>query len=102
MKQIYGVEFTSVWPDWLINSETGKNMELDCYNDQIKIAVEYNGIQHYEWPNYTGQTKEEFLNQVRRDKLKNELCQLNNVRLISVPYKIKHENIYSFLKSKCR
>src|SRR5205823_8856314 len=46
MQRIYGVSFKSTWPSWLINPETGEGLELDCYNDELKIAVEYNGEQH--------------------------------------------------------
>ena len=100
MKKIYNVEFKSIWPNWLINPETGMKMELDCYNEDIKIAVEYNGEQHYFWPNYTGQTKEQFMNQVKRDKLKQELCIKNKVYLIIIPYTIKDEDIYPYIRSK--
>jgi hypothetical protein len=100
MKKIYGVKFKSTWPDWLINPETGKKMELDCYNEKVKIAVEYNGEQHYIWPNYTNQTKEQFINQIRRDKLKMELCVKNGVYLINVPYTISYNNIENYIRSK--
>jgi hypothetical protein len=99
MKQIYGVPFVSTRPDWLINPETGRKLELDCYNDELKIAVEYNGEQHYKWPNFTNQTYQEFINQVRRDTLKVNLCDRNGVYLISVPYNVSSENIPTFIMS---
>ena len=97
MIRIYGVPFESFRPNWLKNPETNRNMELDCYNDNLKIAVEYNGIQHYTWPNFTNQTREQFLNQVRRDKLKVELCDNNGVYLITVPYHVSFEDIPAFI-----
>jgi hypothetical protein len=97
MEMIYGVHFISVRPDWLINPETGCKLELDCYNEELRIAVEYNGEQHYKWPNFTNQTREEFINQVRRDLLKIDLCQIHNVYLISVPYNIVHDDIFTFI-----
>ena len=30
---------------------TGKSLELDCYNVEYGVALEYNGIQHYKFPN---------------------------------------------------
>ena len=70
MEKIYGVPFNSIWPDWLRNPETGENLELDCFNEDLKIAVEYNGEQHYNWPNFTQQSYPQFINQVRRDAFK--------------------------------
>lgn len=99
MSNIYGVPFDTIRPSWLRNPETGENLELDCYNDDLKIAVEYNGIQHYKWPNFTNQTEEQFTNQVRRDGAKAELCKRNNVYLITVPYTVPHEMIASFILS---
>jgi hypothetical protein len=100
MEKIYGVSFNSVWPNWLVNPETKRKLELDCYNSDLKLAVEYNGEQHYKWPNFTGQTYEEFINQVRRDDLKRELCDAHGVYLITVPYKVSHDNIPRYIVSQ--
>jgi hypothetical protein len=99
MKRIYGVPFESIWPDWLINPETGQPLELDCYNPELQIAVEYNGEQHYKWPNFTNQTHQEFINQVRRDELKMQLCDRNGVYLIVVPYNVPLDKIPEFIMS---
>lgn len=99
MEKIYGVPFVSTWPDWLRNPETGEKLELDCYNDELKIAVEYNGEQHYKWPNFTNQSYQHFINQVRRDTLKLDLCDKNGVYLIVVPYNVPYGNIPSFITS---
>lgn len=97
MEKIYGVKFRTVRPGWLANPETGHNLELDCYNDELKIAVEYNGIQHYEWPNFTPMTYEEFIDQHRRDRYKKETCDSNGVYLIVVPHTVTHKDIPSFI-----
>ena len=60
LEEYYNKHFFSVRPNWLKNPETGYNLEIDCYNDELKLALEYNGEQHYEWPNFTKQTKQEF------------------------------------------
>jgi hypothetical protein len=99
MTNIYGVPFTTVRPDWLKNPETGENLELDCYNDELKIAVEYNGEQHYKWPNFTRQTHQEFINQVRRDEFKMDVCDRYGVYLIVVPFNIPYENIPAYIMS---
>lgn len=97
MEQLYGKPFYTIRPDFLRNPETGKNLELDCYNHELKMAVEFNGIQHYVWPNFTGQTKEEFINQVRRDEFKVRSCDANGIYLITVPYNVPHNLIRDYL-----
>jgi hypothetical protein len=99
MERIYGIPFVSVRPDWLKNPETGCKLELDCYNEEFKLAVEYNGEQHYNWPNFTNQSSEEFFNQIRRDKFKMKMCDKNGVYLIVVPFTVKHKDIPSYLIS---
>ena len=88
VEEIYGLPFYCVRPDFLKNPETGRNLEIDIYNDQLKLGIEYNSKQHYIFPNSFHKTYEEFINQVRRDKYKVEMCDQNGVYLISVPYNV--------------
>lgn len=99
MERIYGVPFENVRPSWLRNPETGERLELDCYNADLQLAVEYNGVQHYVWPNFTGQSKEAFLKQVQRDEVKVELCDRYQVYLIVVPYNVDHHKIPEYIVS---
>lgn len=71
---------------FLKNPETGRLLELDGYNDELKIAFEFNGKQHYDWPNHTNQTLDQFIQQKRRDLFKRKQCEQNGVYLITVPY----------------
>lgn len=50
--------------------------------------IEYDGIQHFEYrKNGDGwNTKENYLETIRRDKIKNEYCIRNNIPLIRIPY----------------
>lgn len=88
MEKIYGKPFKSIWPKWLKNPETGRLLELDCYNEELGIAVEYNGEQHYIHPNFTNNSFEDFQKQLRRDDFKRRMCDLNGVYLIPVPYSV--------------
>ena len=76
----------NIRPNFLRNPETGKNMEIDCFNEEYAVAVEYNGVQHYKFPSVFYRNKEDFYAQVYRDRLKRKLCDENNIYLISVPY----------------
>ena len=97
IEDIYEKPFYCVRPNFLKNPETKRNLELDMYNDELKIAVERNGIQHYKWPNYTGMSYEQFINQVRRDKFKIEICDTNGIYLITVPYTVTDNEIKDYI-----
>ena len=66
--------------------------EIIINGELIQIAFEYNGIQHYEFPNYWfGDSIDGFnswLKYIERDQIKKEICKLNNVYLIEIPYYI--------------
>ena len=91
IEEIYNAPFYCVRPDFLKNPETGRNLELDLYNDFHKIAVEYDGLQHSIFPNSFHKTREEFINQVRRDEYKIDMCDKHGIYLIRVPYNVKLE-----------
>lgn len=98
-QHIFGLQFPTVRPDILENPETGSNLEFDGYNPILKIAFEYNGIQHYEFPNPFHRTYEEFKEQIRRDMYKREVADRLGIYLMVIPYTVplKHEEIYKFI-----
>jgi hypothetical protein len=100
MERIYGKPFKSVRPKWLRNPETGSNLELDCYNDELKIAVEYNGSQHYKYPNQYHNTESKFIGQVRRDQYKFDTCEKMGVYIIRVPYTVPHNQIEKYIRER--
>lgn len=90
-------KFPKTRPDFLKNPITNTNLELDCYCDELKLALEYNGKQHYEFVPKFHKTKNDFYNQKYRDEIKKRLCYENGIDLIEVPYKISHEGIPSYI-----
>jgi len=97
IEEIYGKPFYTIRPDFLKNPETKRNLEIDLYNDSIRVGVEYNGASHYYWPNYTGQSKEDFIKQVRKDKFKVDMCDKHGIYLISVPYNVPLDKIKEYI-----
>ena len=84
-----------------VNTEQDKNyeIELDGYNEELKIAFEYNGIQHYQYVKHfhNGDIKE-FEQQQERDEIKKEYCLKENIDLIVIPYWIeKNEELAEFI-----
>lgn len=92
--------FIQVRPAWLRNDQTGKRMELDCYNHELKLALEYNGRQHYEYTPYMHKTKDAYEMQIYRDTLKKNLCMEKNIILIIVPYNTPKYNLCSYIFEK--
>jgi hypothetical protein len=76
----------NIRPNFLRNPESGKALELDCYDEEYKIAVEYNGIQHYKYPSAFHKSEQQFYDQLYRDRLKKKLCEEEGVYLIPIPY----------------
>lgn len=102
LEEYFNKTFDKARPDFLRNPVTSGtknnfNLELDCYNPDLKIAVEYNGKQHYTYTPFFHRNKEAFLNQKYRDELKRMLCRENGVTLIEVPYTISVDKIRDFL-----
>lgn len=78
-------EFT--FPDLL--GDNGGRLRFDFgvldENNQIQYLIEYDGIQHFK-PNCFGQEDYYFLLLKKYDKIKEEYCKKNNIRLIRIPY----------------
>ena len=101
LETIYGVPFKSCRPHFLKNKETNRNLELDMYNDLLKIGCEYNGIQHYLFSEKNAKMSyTEFRNQVKRDELKKKLCKENDVHLIVIPYNVNYQQIPLYILSQ--
>lgn len=104
LQEIFNKPFPKYRPDFLRNPVTSDsspyNLELDCYNPELKLAVEYNGIQHYKYIPYFHKTKDAFQNQKYRDYMKRDMCEKNGITLIEVPYTVKVPEIRSYLINK--
>ena len=90
--------FSKERPNWLKNPNSKYCLEIDLYCDELKLAIEYQGIQHYVYTPYFHSCENDFKKQLKRDDIKKELCIKNNVKLIAVPYKINtYESIKKFI-----
>jgi transposase-like protein len=71
------------------NRKVLKNsQELDGYCDELKLAFEFNGIQHYKICERFHKTYNDFEKQLHRDHKKKQACKLENIRLVVIPYYI--------------
>jgi hypothetical protein len=104
IEELTGKKFSSVRPDFLQNINTGRNLELDGYNEEMKLAFEYNGIQHYKYrPDYFHKGGEHlFIDQQENDKLKIQMCNNLGIKVIVIPYQYNYRNedrLRLFIKS---
>ncbi|AAS18113.1 unknown [Singapore grouper iridovirus] len=96
--KLTGRKFIKVRPRELMNPETGKTLELDCYCPELKLAIEYQGKQHYEYvPIFHRSGRSDLKSQHARDCAKRLLCHKAGIRLIEVPYTVT--DIYAYLKT---
>jgi len=67
------------------------------YNESLKLAVEYQGIQHYKFNKFFHKSYDDFINLINRDTWKAQRCKELNIKLITVPYTIKFENLREYI-----
>ena len=65
-------------------------LRFDFYIDSLKVAIEFNGKQHYEEIPFFNSSLEEY---VERDIRKKKYCLENNIELIVIPYFYTDEQI---------
>lgn len=100
LERHFNAEFPSYRPDFLKSPVTKKNLELDCYNPDLKIALEYNGKQHYTYTPHFHRSKKDFYSQVHRDDWKRNKCKELGIKLIEVPYWISPDELEDWILSK--
>lgn len=88
LEQIYHKPFPSKFPKMLTNPKTGHPLEFDGYNEELNIAFEYNGGQHYDRVPLWQPTDSDFMYQLEKDKYKRKVCEKQGVYLIKIPYTI--------------
>lgn len=85
IRKITGLDFKKVRPKWLKGFK-GKSLEIDAYCEDLKLAIEYQGKQHYEFIPAWHKTQEYFQECQARDELKRQLCTQNGVTLFEIPF----------------
>jgi hypothetical protein len=101
LERLLKAPFTSVRPAFL-KYTTGKNLELDGYNAELKIAFEYQGIQHRQFTPLFHKTYTDFQKQVERDTWKANVCAKKGILLLSIPDTVPYESLESFITNWCQ
>jgi hypothetical protein len=99
LEKYFKKEFLKKKPEWLIYPKTNSRLELDGYNEDLKIAFEYQGEQHYIpclWNNFS----EKFLIEgQKKDIFKLKKCKEMGVLLIVVPFWIPKKEWLNLIPS---
>jgi hypothetical protein len=98
---IYGAPFPSIRPDFLKSPRTGKNLELDMYNKDLKLAFEYNGVQHYKYTPFFHKSYKDFEKQKLNDGYKALVCKNLGIKLINIPYTTSYKDLNMYLTNIC-
>lgn len=102
LESIFKVPFYKIRPNFLRNEVTGHNLEIDLYNDDLKLAVEVQGDQHYKFTPFFHRNKETFLMQRYRDEMKKQKCIKEGITLIEIPYKVGEKGLKKYLLTQLR
>jgi hypothetical protein len=101
IQKIFQKEFKSVRPDFLKNPVTGKNLELDCYNEELKLAFEIDGVQHAKYtPYFHRGGVAQFEYDLKKDDFKTKKCKLEGVDLIRIPHFILPNNLEDYIRKE--
>lgn len=92
-EEMYKSPFPSVRYDWL------NGLELDGYSDDLKIAFEYSGEQHFKYIPFFHKQYADFILLQRRDTIKKNICDKRNIKLIIIPYTVDIDNMREFIKN---
>jgi len=103
LQSIYRKPFPSIRPSFLKNPATGQNLEFDCYNEELQIALEYDGAQHSKYnPYFHRKGPQEFLYQAAKDDYKTAIAKKMGITLIRVPHWIPEHGLYNYIDNKLR
>jgi len=84
-EELFGQEFPKKWPKWLKRYDTGVTLQLDGYCENLKIAFEHNGLQHYKMCDRFHMSKKDLLDVRYRDDVKIQRCKEKGIFLIIIP-----------------
>jgi len=67
----------------LVNPETSRLLRIDWYSEELNVAVEYNGKQHYKEQKFFNNPLEIIR---EKDRLKKEFCYKKGIKLVVIKY----------------
>jgi hypothetical protein len=103
LETTFGQPFPTVRPDFLKRPITKRNLELDCYNEDLRLALEYQGPQHRVYlPLHHKFDERNFHDQLEKDAWKAQRCRDLGIDLIVVPDTVPRAELTQFLTNELR
>jgi hypothetical protein len=76
-----------------------RQLPFDFYLPKYNCCIEYDGEQHFKPKEFFG-GEEGFLRRQQLDKIKDQYCKDNGIKLIRIPYTMKKEDIEPYILSE--
>jgi very-short-patch-repair endonuclease len=76
-----------------------KKLPFDFYLPKYNCCIEYDGEQHFKPKKFFG-GEEGFLRRQQLDKIKDQYCKDNGIKLIRIPYTMKKQDIEPYILSE--
>jgi hypothetical protein len=93
----YNIDYQCEYSFTDCNSNKGFPLRFDFYLPEYNSCIEYDGLQHFQ--QVRNDTQEDFLYRQSNDKIKDEFCKNNNIKLIRINYK-QQDQIYQILNNQ--
>jgi hypothetical protein len=98
IEELTQFKFPKAKPTWLINAR-GNLMELDGYCEEFAMAFEHQGEQHYRAIDHFNRRDETLVQRQEDDQKKRDLCKLNGVDLIEIPFDVDGNDLHEWIKN---
>lgn len=81
--ELQNIPFQREYKNETLINENGYHLYIDFLLPDFNIAIEVNGLHHYEAVDtYKGNAEYKFQRQLMNDKIKRDWCKKNNIKLI--------------------
>lgn len=106
-ERIFNCKFKTIRPEWLKNPVTGKNLEIDGFNPDVKTPIgkglgfEYDGQQHAKYtPHFHKHGPQQFIYQTKCDTWKDLQCKERKIVLIRIPNFVAFHDLERYIREK--
>ncbi|MCG7346083.1 hypothetical protein MHZ92_18380 [Sporosarcina sp. ACRSL] len=96
LEQLLGLEFKKT------RKVLKRGLEIDGYNEKLKVGFEFRGIQHYQYVPYFHRTIRGYHELIKRNRDKESQCEQKEIKLLIIPYSVEEESdesLVHFIKS---